>query len=134
MHVYFLRSQYQGSTTSCSTFAIAFRDMKKNDKYDWYVDSEEDQNKEERRVLKGSCHCFTHTGHPRRVYPIADVSDGIRKLSIVCLLSIPLKIQSFVLWLQNAAMLFMFLHGLKWIFRLIAAVSSCCFTYHGLMD
>ena len=56
----------------------AFRDMKKNDKYDWYVDSEEDQKKEERRVLKDSCHCFTHTGHPRRVYPIADVSDGIR--------------------------------------------------------
>ena len=55
-----------------------FREIKKNMKYDWYMDSEEDQKKEERRNIK-DCHCLTHTGHPRRVYPIADVNDAMRE-------------------------------------------------------
>ena len=55
-----------------------FREIKKNSKYDWYMDSEEDQKKEERRILK-DCHCLTHTGHPKRVHPIADVNDAMRE-------------------------------------------------------
>ena len=53
------------------------REMKTTTKFDWYMDSLEDQNKEERFVFS-KCHCFTHTGHPRRVYPIADVTDAMR--------------------------------------------------------
>ena len=51
--------------------------MKSNMKFDWYMDSPEDQKKEQRFAFL-NCHCFTHTGHPRRVYPLADVNDAMR--------------------------------------------------------
>ena len=51
--------------------------MKATNKFVWYVDSLEDQQKEERFAFS-KCHCFTHTGHPRRVYPLADVTDAMR--------------------------------------------------------
>jgi hypothetical protein len=52
----------------------------KNDmKFDWYLDSRKDQEKEGRYInQKKSCHCFTHVGHPRRVYPLTDVNDIMR--------------------------------------------------------
>ena len=54
------------------------RAMKTNVKFNWYMDSREDQIKEGRSQMKNS-HCFTHTGHPKRVYPIADVTDVMRR-------------------------------------------------------
>jgi hypothetical protein len=54
------------------------RAMKTNVKFNWYMDSREDQIKESRSQMKNS-HCFTHTGHPKRVYPIADVTDVMRR-------------------------------------------------------
>ena len=51
--------------------------MKATNKFVWYMDSLEDQKKEERFAFS-KCHCFTHTGHPRRVYPLADVTDAMR--------------------------------------------------------
>ncbi len=53
------------------------KEMKKNMKFMWYMDSLDDQKKEDRFALS-NCHCFTHTGHPRRVYPLADVNDAMR--------------------------------------------------------
>jgi hypothetical protein len=57
--------------------ADELKEMKKNTKFDWYVDSKEDQHRDGRRVITG-CNCFTHTGHPRRVYPLSDVTEIIR--------------------------------------------------------
>jgi hypothetical protein len=53
------------------------KQMKKEMKFSWYMDSLEDQRKDDRSALS-KCHCFTHTGHPRRVYPLADVNDAMR--------------------------------------------------------
>jgi hypothetical protein len=52
-------------------------EMKATMKFDWYMDSSEDQ-KTEGRFAFTKCHCFTHTGHPKRVYPIADVDANMR--------------------------------------------------------
>jgi hypothetical protein len=57
--------------------ADELKEMKKSTKFDWYVDSKEDQHRDGRRVIPG-CNCFTHTGHPRRVYPLSDVTEKIR--------------------------------------------------------
>ena len=53
------------------------KEMKKSTKFDWYMDSPQDQSKES-RYIKSSCHCFTHTGHPRRVHPLSDVTPDMR--------------------------------------------------------
>lgn len=52
--------------------------MKATTKFEWYIDSPEDQKKEDRFAFS-NIHCFTHTGHPRRVYPIADVNEAMRE-------------------------------------------------------
>jgi hypothetical protein len=57
--------------------ADELKEMKKNTKFNWYVDSKEDQQRDGRRVITG-CHCLIHTGHPRRVYPLSDVTADIR--------------------------------------------------------
>ena len=57
--------------------ADELKEMKKNTKFNWYVDSKEDQQRDGRRVISG-CHCLIHTGHPRRVYPLSDVTADIR--------------------------------------------------------
>ena len=41
------------------------------------MDSKEDQQRDGRKVITG-CNCFTHTGHPRRRYPLSDVTAEIR--------------------------------------------------------
>ena len=61
--------------TNLTTYGM--QEMKRNQKFDWYVDSADDQKKEGR--YKSDCHQFTHTGHPRRVYPLADVTPAIRE-------------------------------------------------------
>ncbi len=55
------------------------KEIKKNKKFEWYMDSTEDQSKD-KRYIAPNCHCFTHTGHPRRKYPLADVTPAIREL------------------------------------------------------
>lgn len=60
--------------TDMSTDAL--KEMKKSTKFDWYLDSPEDQSKENRYTH--ACHCFTHTGHPRRIHPLSDVSPDMR--------------------------------------------------------
>jgi hypothetical protein len=52
--------------------------MKETTKFVWYVDSKEDQMRDDRKVIT-DCNCFTHTGHPRRSFPLSDVTDAIRK-------------------------------------------------------
>ena len=51
--------------------------LKAETKFQWYVDSGEDQ-KNDGRYMQPDCHCFTHTGHPKRVYPLADVDANMR--------------------------------------------------------
>jgi hypothetical protein len=53
------------------------KEIKKSTKFNWYVDSKEDQQRDGRKVITG-CNCFTHTGHPRRRYPLSDVTAEIR--------------------------------------------------------
>ena len=63
--------------TNMTTVELKF--FKSSTKMEWFVDSKEDQIKEGRYKITKDCNCFTHTGHPRRTFPLADVTGDIRK-------------------------------------------------------